>query len=85
MNKEIFSYDIPKDLSNINQNIGFSILYGRAALDFSFNNSNIPMDSSYDIPNTNLKFYYKLELQKADTGTNRTWYYDDGEGLKIVY
>ena len=82
MNKEIFTYDIPKDLSNVTFIDGQDIYYGRQALDFSFNHNQISMDSSYIIPDTNLKFYYKLELQKANTGTNRTWYYDDGTGEK---
>ena len=81
LNESIFSNTIPKNLSDISYNSAGFILYGTNALDLSFSNSAQPLGISYEIPNTDLVFYYKAELQLALDGfTPRTWYIDDNLG-----
>ncbi len=81
LNESIFSNTIPKNLSDISYNSAGFILYGTNALDLSFSNSGQPLGISYEIPNTDLVFYYKAELQPALPGfTPRTWYIDDNLG-----
>lgn len=79
-NKEIFSNDIPDELSNITfTNSQGVISYGCQALDFSFANATPPVAANtiYKIPNTDLTFFYRVDLQQAIPQTNRTWYLPD--------
>ena len=81
LNESIFSNTIPKNLSDISYNLdSTTTVYGANALDSSFNNSGQVLGISYEIPNTDLVFYYRAELQPALTTTSRTWYIDDNLG-----
>ena len=81
LNESIFSNSIPKNLSDISYNLSsVTTVYGANALDSSFNNSGQLLGISYEIPNTDLVFYYRAELQPALTTTSRTWYIDDNLG-----
>lgn len=77
-NKEIFSNDIPDELSNITFTNSFNVTsYGCEALDFSFNQAGVADGTIYNIPNTDLTFFYRVDLQQAIPQTNRTWYLPD--------
>ena len=77
-NKEIFSNDIPDELSNITFTNSFGVpSYGCEALDFSFANTGLSAGTTYNIPNTDLTFFYRVDLLQAIPQTNRTWYIPD--------
>ena len=77
-NKEIFSNDIPDELSNITFTNSFGVTsYGCEALDFSFNQAGQAPNTTYNIPNTDLTFFYRVDLVQAIPQTNRTWYLPD--------
>ena len=80
-NESIFSNNIPADLSNITYTSFGQTLYGSTALDASFANSGAVLGISYEIPGTDLVFYYKAEMSQPSPNTNKTWYIDDGDGL----
>ncbi len=80
-NESIFSNNIPADLSNITYTLFGQTLYGSTALDASFANSGAGLGISYEIPGTDLVFYYKAEMSQPSPNTNKTWYIDDGDGL----
>ena len=80
-NESIFSNNIPADLSNITYTSFGQTLYGSTALDASFANSGAVLGISYEIPGTDLVFYYKAEMTQPSPNTNKTWYIDDGDGL----
>ena len=77
-NDAIFSNNIPSDLRNISFTSGTppNTVYGLAALDASFNSLGKPFDTSYNIPGTDLTFYYRQELQFTNPTTNRTYWID---------
>ncbi len=75
-NDAIFSNNIPSDLRDISFGAPPNTVYGLAALDASFNSLNKPFDSSYNIPGTDLTFYYRQELQFTNATTNRTYWID---------
>jgi hypothetical protein len=82
-NNEIFSNDIPDDLANITFTYGGgATVYGLPALDASFASLSQPFGISYEIPNTDLIFYYKATLVNATPGSTpvRTWYIGDPSG-----
>lgn len=79
-NEEIFSNNIPPDLSNVTYTIGPTTLYGVEALDISNEIANSPNGTVFPIPNTDLTFYYRLPLDQATAVTARTWFKDDGTG-----
>ena len=77
-NKEIFSNDIPDELSNITFTNSSNVTsYGCEALDFSFNQAGVADGTIYNIPNTDLTFFYRVDLLQAIPQTNRTWYLPD--------
>ena len=82
-NDEIFSNDIPKDLSNISYQLGSTTYYGCQALDLSLSLAGQVDPSSIPIPGQpDLVYHYRLPLTKASTqifGTapKRTWYVPD--------
>ena len=75
-NDEVFSSNIPADLSNISFGSGPSTVYGLAALDASFNANGIAQGTSYNIPGTDLTFFFRQELQFTNLTTNRTYWID---------
>ena len=75
-NDAIFSNNIPSDLRDISFGTPPNTVYGLAALDASFNSLSKPFDSSYNIPGTDLTFYYRQELQFTNPTTNRTYWID---------
>lgn len=81
-NEEIFSNNIPADLSNVTFTSSSSgaTFIGLEALDISNEEAGSPNGTVFPIPNTDLTFYYRLELETATNVTARTWYKDDGTG-----
>ena len=75
-NDEVFSNNIPADLSNISFGSGSSTVYGLAALDASFNANGITQGTSYNIPGTDLTFFFRQELEFTNLTTNRTYWID---------
>ena len=81
LGQDVLIENIPNDLSNISypdpDNAG-EFVYGIHALDLSFQSLNSPMGISYEIPDTPLIYYYKIELSQALGTTPRSFYIDDG-------
>ena len=81
LGQDVLIENIPNDLSNISypdpDNVG-DFVYGIHALDLSFQSLNYTMGISYEIPNTPLIYYYKIQLEPALDTTPRTFYKDDG-------
>ncbi|MAH20388.1 MAG: hypothetical protein CMB96_02925 [Flavobacteriaceae bacterium] len=80
-NDEIFSNNIPTDLSNINYTIGTTTYYGSQALDISLSLANQPVNTTVQLT-PDLVYRYRVPLTKASTqifGTapKRTWYVPD--------
>lgn len=75
-NNEVFSNNIPADLSNISFGSGSSTVYGLAALDASFNAAGVSKGTSYKIPGTDLTFFFRQELEFTNPTTNRTYWID---------
>ena len=79
-NDEIFSNNIPTDLSNINYTIGTTTYYGSQALDISLSLANQPVNTTVQLT-PDLVYRYRVPLTKASTqifGTApRTWYVPD--------
>ena len=79
LNESIFSNDIPSNIADFSVNYFGTDYYGIAALDLS--NSGVlpggtaqPLGISYELPGTNLKYYYKVELDFALANNFQTWY-----------
>jgi len=79
LNESIFSNDIPSNIADFSVNYFGTDYYGIAALDLS--NSGVlpggtaqPLGISYELPGTNLKYYYKVELDFALANNYQTWY-----------
>ena len=80
-NDEIFSNNIPPDLSNISYTIGTTTYYGSQALDISLSLANTQKNTTHTITQ-DLVYRYRVPLTKASTqifGTapKRTWYVPD--------
>uniref|UniRef100_A0A6C0LHG0 Uncharacterized protein n=1 Tax=viral metagenome TaxID=1070528 RepID=A0A6C0LHG0_9ZZZZ len=80
-NDEIFSNNIPPDLSNISYTIGTTTYYGSQALDISLSLANTPPNTTHQITQ-DLVYRYRVPLTRASTqifGTapKRTWYVPD--------
>ena len=80
LGQDVLIENIPKNLSNISypdpDNDG-EYVYGIHALDLSHDSRGSPMGISYEIPNTPLIYYYKIELTEALETTPRSFYIDD--------
>ena len=78
LNESIFSNDIPTNIADFSVNYFGTDYYGIAALDLS--NSGVlggtaqPLGISYELLGTNLKYYYKVELDFALANNYQTWY-----------
>lgn len=80
-NDEIFSNNIPSDLSNISITIGSTTFYGSQALDISLSLAGQTDPSSIQLT-PDLLYHYRIPLERASTqlaGTapKRTWYVPD--------
>ena len=79
LNESIFSNDIPSNIADFSVNYFGTDYYGIVALDLS--NSGVlpggtaqPLGISYELPGTNLKYFYKVELDFALANNYQTWY-----------
>ncbi len=77
-NTNIFSNNIPDNIADFSANYFGTTYYGIAALDLS-NSGAIggtpqPLGISYELPGTNLKYFYKVELDFALANNYQTWY-----------
>ena len=81
LGQNVLTENIPNNLSDISyadpDNVG-DFVYGIHALDLSFQSLGYTMGISYEIPNTPLIYYYKIQLEPALDTTPRTFYKDDG-------
>ena len=80
-NNEIFSNNIPTDLSNISFTVGTTTFYGSQALDISLSLAGQTDPSSIQLTN-DLLYHYRLPLKRASTqlagaAPKRTWYIPD--------
>jgi len=79
LNESIFSNDIPSNIADFSVNYFGTDYYGIAALDLSNSGAisglpSQPLGISYELPGTNLKYYYKVELDFALANNFQTWY-----------
>lgn len=77
-NTNIFSNNIPDNIADFSANYFGTTYYGIAALDLSnsgaLGGTPQPLGISYELPGTNLKYFYKVELDFALTNNYQTWY-----------
>lgn len=78
LNENIFSNDIPGNIADFSVNYFGTNYYGIAALDLSnsgaLGGTPQPLGISYELIGTNLKYYYKVELDFALANNYQTWY-----------
>ncbi|MDA7464124.1 polymer-forming cytoskeletal protein [Candidatus Poseidonia alphae] len=95
LNNDIFSLDIPASIADFSVNIYGNDYYGIAMLDLSYSGAILDASNlgqgppgygpatqlglSYELPNTNLTYYYKAELSEVITGNFQTFYIQEGE------
>ena len=78
LNESIFSNDIPSNIADFSVNYFGTDYYGIAALDLSnsgaLGGTAQTLGISYELLGTNLKYYYKVELDFALANNYQTWY-----------
>jgi len=78
LNESIFSNDIPSNIADFSVNYFGTDYYGIAALDLSnsgaLGGTAQTLGISYELLGTNLKYYYKVELDFALANNFQTWY-----------